>query len=211
MALSERQKGILKFISDFMRQHGYPPTIREMGAKVGISSTSVVNYNLGILEREGYIERDREISRGIRLPGGLASLTGSIQIPLCGRIAAGDPIPVPEDSFPTETIELTRDILKEEEGLYALEVKGDSMIDALVHDGDIVIMKHQKEAENGEMVAVWLRDKGETTLKKIYHEGERVRLQPANPLLEPIYVHPADVEIQGKVMVVIRRLQASPS
>ncbi|MGB5932142.1 MAG: transcriptional repressor LexA [Anaerolineae bacterium] len=211
MALSERQKGILKFIADFLRRHGYPPTIREIGAKVGISSTSVVNYNLGILERDGYIERDREISRGIRLPGGLASLSGRIQIPLCGRIAAGDPIPIPDDSFPTETIELTRDILKEEEGLYALEVKGDSMIDALVHDGDIVIMKHQKEAENGEMVAVWLRDKGETTLKKIYHEGERVRLQPANPLLEPIYVHPGDVEIQGKVMVVIRRLQASPS
>lgn len=211
MALSERQKGILKFIADFLRRHGYPPTIREIGAKVGISSTSVVNYNLGILERDGYIERDREISRGIRLPGGLASLTGRIQIPLCGRIAAGDPIPIPDDSFPTETIELTRDILKEEEGLYALEVKGDSMIDALVHDGDIVIMKHQKEAENGEMVAVWLRDKGETTLKKIYHEGERIRLQPANPLLEPIYVHPGDVEIQGKVMVVIRRLQASPS
>jgi len=202
---------MLKFIADFLRRHGYPPTIREIGAKVGISSTSVVNYNLGILERDGYIERDREISRGIRLPGGLASLSGRIQIPLCGRIAAGDPIPVPEDSFPTETIELTRDILKEEEGLYALEVKGDSMIDALVHDGDIVIMKHQKEAENGEMVAVWLRDKGETTLKKIYHEGKRIRLQPANPLLEPIYVHPADVEIQGKVMVVIRRLQASPS
>lgn len=211
MALSERQKGILKFIADFLRRHGYPPTIREIGAKVGISSTSVVNYNLGILERDGYIERDREISRGIRLAGGLASLTGRMQIPLCGRIAAGDPIPIPDDSFPTETIELTRDILKEEEGLYALEVKGDSMIDALVHDGDIVIMKHQKEAENGEMVAVWLRDKGETTLKKIYHEGERIRLQPANPLLEPIYVHPGDVEIQGKVMVVIRRLQASPS
>jgi len=211
MALSERQKGILKFIADFLRRHGYPPTIREIGAKVGISSTSVVNYNLGILERDGYIERDREISRGIRLPGGLASLTGRMQIPLCGRIAAGDPIPIPDDSFPTETIELTRDILKEEEGLYALEVKGDSMIDALVHDGDIVIMKHQKEAENGEMVAVWLRDKGETTLKKIYHEGERIRLQPANPLLEPIYVHPGDVEIQGKVMVVIRRLQASAS
>jgi len=211
MVLSERQKGILKFIADFMRKHGYPPTIREIGDEVGISSTSVVNYNLGILERAGHIERDREISRGIRLPGGLASLGGRIQIPLCGRIAAGDPLPIPDDSFPTETIELTRDILKEEEGLYALEVKGDSMIDALVHDGDIVIMKHQKEAENGEMVAVWLRDRGETTLKKIYHEGQRVRLQPANPLLEPIYVHPADVEIQGKVMVVIRRLQPSLS
>ena len=211
MALSERQKGILRFIADFMRRHGYPPTIREIGAKVGISSTSVVNYNLGILERGGYIERDREISRGIRLPGRLASLTDRVQIPLYGRIAAGDPLPIPDDSFPTETIELTRDILKEEEGLYALEVKGESMIDALVHDGDIVIMKHQKEAENGEMVAVWLRDRGETTLKKIYHEGERIRLQPANPFLEPIYVHPADVEVQGKVMVVIRRLQASPS
>lgn len=203
--MSERQKNILKFIADFAAKAGYPPTIREIGAKVGISSTSVVNYNLGILERQKYIERDREVSRGIRLAGALSKLA-TIRIPIYGRIAAGDPIPIPDDQIPAETIELTRDILKEEEGLYALEVKGDSMIDALVHDGDIVIMKHQREAENGEMVAVWLKDKGETTLKKIYYEGERVRLQPANPLLEPIYVHPAEVEVQGKVMVVIRQL-----
>ncbi len=211
MALSERQKRILKFIADFARQNGYPPTIREIGSQVGISSTSVVNYNLNILEREGHIERDREISRGIRLSGRGGGMGYLLRIPLYGRIAAGDPIPVPEESPPLEFIELTRDILGEEEGIYALEVKGDSMIDALIHDGDIVIMKHQKEAENGEMVAVWLKDREETTLKKIYHEGDRIRLQPANPLMEPIYAHPKDVEIQGKVMVVIRQLHSSPS
>ncbi len=210
MALSPRQKKMLEFIREFIRQHHYPPTIREIGAAVGISSTSVVNYNLNILEREGYIVRDREVSRGLKLVSPTADLPSEIvSVPLLGRIAAGEPIPVPDSEFPIfgeETIELTRDILKDEEGIYALEVKGNSMIDALIHDGDIVIMKHQREAANGDLVAVWLKDRRETTLKRFYLEGNRVRLQPANPTMEPIYVHPSEVEIQGKVILVIRRL-----
>ncbi len=210
MALSERQQRILEFIRRFTLENEYPPTIREIGAAVGISSTSVVNYNLNILQREGYIIRDKEVSRGIRLKEGLKELTSRhiVKVPLLGRIAAGLPIPVPDSDFSLtgESIELTRDILREEEGIYALEVRGDSMIDALIHDGDIVIMKHQQEANNGDLVAVWLKDEKETTLKRFYHEGSRVRLQPANPTMDPIYVDASNVEVQGKVIVVIRQL-----
>ncbi len=108
-------------------------------------------------------------------------------------------------------IELTGDIIREQEGLYALEVRGNSMVDALVNDGDIVVMKYQTEAHNGEMVAVWLKDKEETTLKHFYYERPRgskprVRLQPANPTMKAIYVDPANVEVQGKVVAVLRQL-----
>jgi repressor LexA len=208
--LSSRQERILSFIREFIRKNGYPPTIREIGKAVGISSTSVVNYNLNVLQRRGYLVREREVSRGLRLVGeSIGPFPDIVSIPLLGRIAAGEPIPIPESDFPSfgeETLELTRDIIKEEEGIYALQVKGESLIDALINDGDIVVMKHQKEAENGELVAVWLKEKGETTLKRLYLEGDRVRLQPANPMMEPIYVSPSDIEIQGKVIAVIRRL-----
>jgi repressor LexA len=214
MALSERQKKILSFVESFIRENEYPPTIRQIGEAVGISSTSVVDYNLKVLEREGYIIRDKTVSRGLRLveragPGAPMRRNDIISIPLLGRIAAGEPIPIPDSDLPPfgyETIELTRSIIGKEEGIYALQVKGNSMIDALIHDGDIVIMKHQQEAENGDLVAVWLKDEKETTLKRFYLEGGRVRLQPANPTMEPIYVHPANVEIQGKVILVIRQL-----
>jgi len=210
MALSQRQRRILEFIRQFTLENEYPPTIREIGTAVGISSTSVVNYNLNVLEREGYILRNKEVSRGIRLREGLRELAARdiVRVPLLGRIAAGAPIPVPDSGLLpfNESIELTRAIVKEEEGIYALEVRGDSMIDALIHDGDIVVMKHQRQANNGELVAVWLKDEKETTLKRFYHEGSRVRLQPANPTMTPIYVDASNVEIQGKVIVVIRQL-----
>ena len=214
MALSERQEKILSFVEAFTHENEYPPSIREIGEAVGISSTSVVNYNLKALEREGYIARDKTVSRGLRLVGrsgsGTPRATGAIiTIPLLGRIAAGEPIPIPDSDLPPfghETIELTRSIIGKEEGIYALQVRGNSMIDALIHDGDLVIMKHQEEAENGELVAVWLRDEKETTLKRLYLERGQVRLQPANPTMQPIYVHPANVEVQGKVIVVIRQL-----
>lgn len=207
MSLPERQRKILDFIRRFVQENDYPPTIREIGKAVGISSTSVVNYNLSILEKKGHIVRNREISRGLRLTDHAS--TNVVSIPLLGYIAAGEPIPVPDANFSPfgyETIDLTRHILREQEGIYALKVKGNSMIDALVHDGDIVIMRHQQEANNGEMVAVRLKENNETTLKRFYLEGERVRLQPANPTMEPIYAHPADVEVQGKVVLVIRQL-----
>ncbi len=211
MGLSKRQQRILDFIREFIRENGYPPTIRDIGRELGISSTSVVNYNLNVLEREGYIQRDREVSRGLKVLTDLADQRPSpiVSVPLLGTIAAGEPIPIPEEGglpIGYESIELTRDIVREQEGLYALQVKGESMIDALINDGDIVVMRHQKEAENGDLVAVWLKGEKETTLKRFYLEGERVRLQPANPTMEPIYVHPSDVEIQGKVIAVIRKL-----
>ena len=209
MSLSTRQEAILGFINEFLQENGYPPTIRDIGKAVGISSTSVVNYNLNILERDGHIARDPEVSRGLRLVGQSMDRDDVILLPLLGRIAAGDPIPVPGDAVPEEHLELARGIVKDGESLFALQVQGESMIDALVNDGDIVVMKHQEVAENGDMVAVWLRDKEETTLKKFYHEGSRIRLQPANPTMQPIYASPDNVQVQGKVVMVIRQLEAA--
>jgi repressor LexA len=209
--LSERQKGILDFIRVFIQQNRFPPTIREIGKRVGISSTSVVKYNLDALERKGFIERDSDISRGIRLTDAvLDTLSDVIHVPLLGRIAAGVPIPVPESDFSPfgydTTIELTRDIVKDGKDIYALEVQGDSMIDALIHDGDIVVMRHQKKVENGELAAVWIPDREETTLKRFYLEGSRVRLQPANPTMGPMYYPANQVEVMGRVVCVIRQL-----
>ncbi len=213
MGLSDRQQRMLEFIREFIEEHQYPPTIREIGRAAGISSTSVVNYNLNILEREGLIVRNREISRGIQVVG--ARPRDLVRVPLLGVIVASEPVPIPEGDFsimgPDEmdddqVVELTKDIVQDAEGLYALQVRGDSMIDALIHDGDIVIMKHQTQAQNGDLVAVWLKGEKETTLKRFYLEKDRVRLQPANPTMSPIFVHPSNVEIQGKVVVVIRRL-----
>jgi repressor LexA len=209
--LSERQQGILNFIQEFIGENHYPPSIREIGQEVGISSTSVVKYNLDALERKGLIERSSEISRGIRLAGDLVDQVAEvIQVPLLGRIAAGEPIPVPETDFSPygydTTVELTRDIVKDSRNIYALEVKGDSMIDALINDGDIVLMHHQQRVENGELAAVWLRDEEETTLKRFYLEGNQVRLQPANPTMRAMYYPAEDVEVMGRVVCVIRQL-----
>ncbi|MBC7231994.1 MAG: transcriptional repressor LexA [Chloroflexi bacterium] len=217
MDLSPRQKSILEFIRKFVQENGYPPTIREIGRAANISSTSVVNYNLNILQAKGYIQRDREVSRGVKLleksllEQTLASDQGIVQVPVLGRIVASEPVPIPDEPFSPldvdESIALTRDIVQEQGPIYALQVKGDSMIDALVYDGDIVIMKAQKEAKNGDLVAAWLKAEKETTLKRFYRESTtRVRLQPANPNLKPIYVHPSNLEIQGKVIAVIRQL-----
>ena len=212
--LSKRQQRILEFLGEYVEENGYPPSIREIGAAAGISSTSVVSYNLQRLEEWGYISRDREVSRGLKLtPTARAQLMPEdvVRLPLLGRIVAGEPIPVPSSDFSLmsdETIELTRDILGDPQDLYALQVEGNSMVDALVHDGDIVVMRHQQRVENGEMAAVWLKEREEVTLKRFYQEeGGRVRLQPANPTMTPIYVDdPRLVEVQGKVMMVIRQL-----
>jgi repressor LexA len=211
--LSNRQKRILEFLGEYLEENGYPPSIREIGAAAGITSTSVVSYNLRRLEEHGYISRDKEVSRGLKLttmPSTQAAPDAVVRLPLLGRIVAGEPIPIPASDFSLmgdETIELTRDILGDPTGLYALQVQGDSMIDALVNDGDIVVMRHQRRVENGEMAAVWLKEREEVTLKRFYHEGGRVRLQPANPTMLPIYVDdPRLVEVQGKVVMVIRQV-----
>lgn len=213
--LTERQRRMLEFIQRFAEENGYPPSIREIGSAVGITSTSVVNYNLNRLVEEGYLGRDQNVSRGIRLTeriGKMAEqLADVVRIPLVGRIFASEPIPLPGTDSPIfgadEAIELTRGLLSSSEGLFALQVQGDSMIDAMVNDGDIVVMKREKTWRNGDMVAVWLKDKEATTLKHIYREGKKVRLQPANPTMAPIIIdNPESLEVQGKVMLVVRQL-----
>lgn len=234
--LSDRQIRILQVLESFQSKNGYPPSIREICEKASISSTSVVNYYLDQLKEMGYIERDEGVSRGIRLLKPAGALAGQfegavrsaalaaqnvgramgemLQVPLMGRIVAGAPIPVPPSDFSyfdaESMVDVASSLLPSNEkgtGLFALEVQGDSMIDAMVHDGDIVIMKPAREAHNGEMVAVWLKDRDETTLKYFYNEQKRVRLQPANRTMQPIYIDdPSIVEIQGKVIMVIRQV-----
>jgi len=199
--LSAKQQAILRFIREFLREKDYPPSIRDIQEGCAISSTSVVDYNLKALERLGHIRRDREVSRAIELVG----RTRMRSVPVIGQIAAGQPIPVPsaetwsQEDF-EDAVEVPVEVTGNKESVFALRVKGTSMVDALVNDGDVVIMEQAQAAENGDMVAVWLKDRQETTLKKIYYEGDRVRLQPANVTMEPIYVRPQDVEVQGKVL-----------
>ncbi len=231
MNLSERQKKILHFIISFMGQHEYPPTIREIGEEVGISSTSVVNYNLAKLEEYDLIARDREVSRGLSLNrkrlaelGFLGGSNGSangvvrssvspdrLVVPVLGRIAAGEPIgAIPHEAHdPEEWIEIAEGLVNvPADRLFALRVKGNSMIDASVLDGDIVILRQQETANDGEMVAAWIEGDEETTLKYLFRDGANVRLMPANP--NPEYkaiVRPAErVRINGKVVSVIRVL-----
>lgn len=206
--LSRRQQAILDFIADFLDENDYPPTIRDIQHELGISSTSVVDYNLKVLEERNHIRRNRNISRGIELVGRTSNRRNVVAIPVVGQIAAGLPIPVPGDlegSDLAETIELSSDVVRGRgDDVFALRVKGHSMVDALINDGDIVVLRHQETCENGETVAVWLRDQKETTLKRFYLEGDRVRLQPANVTMEPIYTDAANVEIQGKLVSVVR-------
>lgn len=213
--MEEQEQRVLEYIRDFIQERGYPPTVREIARELGLSSTSVVDYYLKRLEQARWIERDPRSSRGIRLTAAGARGLGLgevVSVPLLGDIAAGEPIPVPSSDFSLlgveETIELTRSIVGDPRDLYALRVRGNSMIDAMVHDGDIVIMRPAEEVANGEMAAVWLRDREEATLKRVYREGGRVRLQPANPTMEPIYIDdPRQVQIQGKVVMVIRQVR----
>jgi len=209
--LSSKQKAILDFINRFAQEKNYPPTVRDIVSGCGISSTSVVDYNLDILERGGYLRRHAGISRGIELAHQVASGVRNLRIPLIGQIAAGKPIPVPEPdawdaTASSEILEVTEDLTRGRDGVYALKVKGNSMVDALINDGDIVLMQHVNTVENGEMAAVWLKSEKEVTLKKVYRERRRLRLQPANSQMKPLYTEPNNIEIQGRVIGVIRRL-----
>lgn len=229
--LSSRQKNILSYVREYVVDHGRPPTIREIGAATNISSTSVVNYNLTKLENKGLIGRDADVSRGLRLTEKAMTFLGEeapalvsgfvqqaketisrmVTIPMLGQIVAGEPIEVGNDSFEVfdedDVVEVGVNMLptKNTDDLFALRVSGDSMIDAMVNDGDIVIMRPQETAQNGDMVAVWIESDGTTTLKHFFHEGKQIRLQPANPTMEPIYVPADDVRVQGKVMMVLRQ------
>ena len=202
--LSTKQQAILDFLRQFIRNKDYPPSIRDIQLGCGISSTSVVDYNLKALERLGYIRRDREVSRAIEMLDGTGRRPHTVPVPIVGTIAAGSPIPVfePGASY-GEAVDATEEMTRGKQNVYALRVKGTSMIDALVNDGDIVIMEETHSADDGEMVAAWLKDEEETTLKRIYTDGDRIRLQPANQTMEPIYTKPENLEIQGRVLTTI--------
>jgi repressor LexA len=202
--LGRRQRDILKFLKQFIAANDYPPSCEEIRMALDLNSTSMVHRDLLTLEKAGLVERTPGIRRGLRL---IRSASDAFEVPLLGTIAAGEPIGFgdPVD----EALTLTSDIVRNQEGLYALRVKGDSMIDALVNDGDIVVLKHQLHARDGDMVAVRLLDRDETTLKHFYRENGHVRLQPANPTLRPVYVHPSQVEIQGQVVAIVRQLDGT--
>jgi repressor LexA len=212
--LSERQRNILRFIENHLENHGFPPTIRQIGKATGIESTSVVNYNLNKLVSAGYLSREARASRGLRLVkanGGKRGVSANAQtmiVPMYGQIVAGQPVPIPEDlgHTPLDNLDVLPSMLgnANPSDVYALRVKGDSMIDAMINDGDIVVLRRQDDARNGEMVAVWLDDRNEVTLKYFYNEGNRVRLQPAHPSMDPIYVDSEHVHIQGRVLSVLR-------
>jgi len=206
--LSRRQRAILQFIETFLEENDYPPTIRDIQGELAISSTSVVDYNLKVLESRSLIRRNRNISRGIEVVGRMTGRRNVVAIPVIGQIAAGLPIPVPGDlegSDAVEMIDLGGAWAPDHgRGLFALRVKGHSMVDALINDGDVVVLRAQQTCENGETVAVWLKDQRETTLKRFYQEGDRVRLQPANVTMEPIFTPASNVDIQGKLVTVLR-------
>jgi repressor LexA len=207
--ISPKQQSIIHFIRQFIDEHDYPPSIRQIQDGCRISSTSVVDYNLKKLEGNGYIRRDREVSRAIELLERGGRRPRTLAVPIIGRIAAGQPIPVPTaDTWSNvdygESIKVTGDMVGGRSNVYGLRVRGTSMIDALVNDGDIVLMEAANTADNGDMVAVWLKREQEATLKRFYQEGNRVRLQPANEAMAPIYTDAANVEVQGKVLGAIR-------
>jgi len=210
MSLSNRQQSILDFIRDFSTKSKYPPTLREIGDAVGISSQSVVNYNLTVLENKGLIERDRAVSRGIKLTGEREVETSTlIRLPVLGDIETRRPVPLPDKSFQTlgkGFVEITRDLLPISiTNLYALQVRGNSMVDAMISDGDIVVVQHREWINNGELAVVWLKDRKESTLKRLYLEKGQVRLQPANPTMSAVCVERNAIEVQGIVVLVIRR------
>jgi repressor LexA len=206
--LSGKRKRILDFISSFVNKNGYAPSVRDIVKGCSLSSTSIAQHHLAVLERKGHIRRNREIPRSITLSSGRKATT---EVPVLGTIAAGESIPVPSSdtwhTLPEETLDVPNQLVAGKENVYALRVKGSSMIDALIDDGDLVLMQQARTAESGEMVALWLKQEQEVTLKRIYQEPGRVRLQPANRQMQPTYHDPHNIEVQGKVIGVIRKFE----
>ena len=208
--LTEKQQDIMSFIQEFIMDHRYPPTVRDIQRGCEISSTSVVDYNLRRLQKLGYIKREPDVSRGIELIGeGLRGMRDDIvNIPIMGNIAAGEPLHVPDASEGVDgsfdRIDLPTSLAGDNPTLFALRVKGTSMIDALVADGDLVILEPASDASDGDMVAAWLDGLEETTLKRFYLEGDTVRLQPENETMDPIRVPASEISVRGKVVEVVR-------
>ncbi len=195
---------VLEFIKSFMAEKGYSPSVGDIVAGCSLSSPNLAQYHLNVLEREGLVRRTPGVFRSIQIVQ-----KANRAVPLLGVIAAGSPIPVPESGnwvdSAEEMLELSRALVGDGENLFALKVRGRSMIDACVMDGDIVVMEAAQAARDGDMVAVWLKDEHEVTLKRIFRDKEHIRLQPANRQMEPLYVDPDNVAIQGRVVAVIRR------
>ena len=204
--LTEKQKDILNFIESYIEDFGYPPSIRDIQNNCDISSTSVVKYNLDRLQEKGLMNRDSEISRSISLTNSEKSQT--IKVPVLGTITAGQPFPMVEDSRwdvdELESIDLPDNFSYIEDKIFALKVSGYSMVDALIGDGDTIILEKTNKALNGEMVAAKINSENETTLKRIFIEGNNTRLQPENPLMDSMYFPSKDVSILGKVVAVWR-------
>jgi len=199
--ISERQQFILDFIQDTIALRGMPPTMREIGAKFGIRSTNGVEKHLLVLEWGGYISRERGKSRGIAVVGGLRQANS---VPLLGRIAAGVPVLSPENKEGDLTVDLSLFALKSSQQVFALGVRGNSMMDAHILDGDTVLVREQATAVNGDIV-VALVD-GDATVKRFFLEDGRVRLQPENRSMAPLYIDGGDLRIIGKVVGVMRRV-----
>jgi repressor LexA len=216
---AERRQRILEFIARTVTERGYPPSVREIADAVGLASTSAVHHHLVALERMGQLERSGRSSRALRLTAsGESSLSAPrpargtitpfrmpverdvLRLPVVGEIAAGQPIEAYQD--PGETLEVPSSLQARDDS-YVLRVRGRSMVDALIDDGDYVIVQPQATARDGDIVVALLEDNG-VTLKRFYREDGRIRLQPANPEMEPIYA--TDLQIQGKVVGVIRKL-----
>ena len=211
---AERRQRILDCIARTVRERGYPPSVREIADAVGLASTSAVHHHLIALERDGLLERGTHSSRALRVtapqpraadpakvtPFRMPIERETLSLPVMGEIAAGQPIEAYADA--AETLEVPRS-LEAREDSYVLRVRGKSMIDALIDDGDFVIVQPQATARDGDNVDALLEDNG-VTLKRYFREKDRIRLQPANAEMEPIYA--TEVQIQGKVVGVIRRL-----
>jgi repressor LexA len=197
--LTKRQREILDYLQEFIQQHGYAPSLEEIGRRFSLSSLATVHKHLTNLQEKGFIRRSWNRSRSVEL---LSARTGrrAIDLPMLGYVAAGVPI---EAVTGSETIAVPDDLVGRKE-TYVLRVKGDSMIDEQIRDGDFVIVEDRKTADNGEMV-IALVGGSDVTLKKFYREHNRIRLQPANAAMQPILLDPSHVQVQGVVVGVMRK------
>lgn len=200
--LTARRRQILDFIATTIEERGYPPTVREIGAEIGLKSSSSVHYHLKTLEKEGYLTRDGSLTRALRVSGGGADTerSGTTYLPLVGRVAAGEPILATEN---IERLVPTSAELFGQGDMFLLEVKGDSMIEAGILDGDLVVVNQQPTADDGEIVVALLND--EATVKYLHRHPDRIELRPANPAMQPIFAD--DVQIIGRVRGVIRSMR----
>ncbi len=201
MPLTKRQREILDYLTSYIDEHGFAPSFEEIASAMKYGSLATVHEHLTNLERKGVIRRSYNESRSIEVLT-RARTPGIAQVPLLGTVAAGEPIEAVQES---ESMALPEEMLPATEPNYVLRVRGDSMIDEQIRDGDYVVVHGRNTARNGEMVIALLQG-SHATVKKFYREKSGwVRLQPANPTIEPIYVHENDVTIQGVVVGVIRK------